>query len=351
LTAQKLVGTPCADVAGVVRWFGAVQSQDYYGAKWSLALRCGFPTSAEVEAAYDRGEIIRTHAMRPTWHFVAPEDLRWIQRLTGSRVHAANGHMKRKLGIGDAMLKRSRVVLEKLLGGVGEVTREEIGRAFSKAKLPSEGTPLAYLVMDAELDGVICSGPRRGKKFTYALADRRIREHVTLQGDEALAELTWRYIRSHGPASAKDFSWWSGLALTTARRGLEANASRLASHTLDGEMYWTATDFAPVPLRSPRVQIVSIYDELLVAYRDHTHSYEPITRETLAKTRAIVITAVVLNGWVVGLCRKDERRGEIQMDCTLCRALSARELNALEEAAENYGRHLGLPVRLTRSTK
>ena len=173
LRNQHLAGRGLADPAAIVAWLGAVQSQDYAGAKWGLAQRGHGITDRAIDDAFDRGRILRTHMMRPTWHFVAPDDIRWIQSLTAPRVHAANGSMYRTLELDPKTLATSRRTMARALSKHDSLTRPELQTALRRAGIPAEGHRLAYLVMDAELEQVICSGPRRGKQFTYALLDRR----------------------------------------------------------------------------------------------------------------------------------------------------------------------------------
>src|SRR4029079_16769811 len=158
----------------VVRWFVAVQSQDFGGAKWGVGQRLSRATDATVGRAFDAGEILRTHVMRPTWHFVSPDDLRWLLALTAPRVHRLNGPNYRKFEMDARTITRSRDAMERALDTGGHLTRDELGAAIRRAKIPFDGVRLAHLVMHAELEAAICSGPRRGKQFTYALTEQRV---------------------------------------------------------------------------------------------------------------------------------------------------------------------------------
>jgi hypothetical protein len=213
LLNERLVGPALTTPADVVSWLGAVQSQDYAGAKWAVAQRARGCSDRDVELACDRGDIVRTHVMRPTWHFVAPADARWMLELTAPRVHAANAYYYRKLELSPRTFERSNAALALALEGGKHLTRVELARALAGAGIRAEGVRLAYLLMRAELDALICNGSRRGKQFTYALFDERVPRAAPLARDEALAELTRRYFTSHGPATVQDFAWWSGLTV------------------------------------------------------------------------------------------------------------------------------------------
>ena len=158
--------------------------------------------------------------LRPTWHFVLPRDIRWLLELTGPRVRALNAGMQRKAGLDAAVFRKAEQVLGAALSAGKYLARDELRIELNRAGLRTEGEfRFAYLLMHAELDGLICSGPRRGKQFTYALLDERAPTARTHDREQALVELTRRYFGSRGPATAHDFAKWSGLTVADARRG------------------------------------------------------------------------------------------------------------------------------------
>src|SRR5437773_6733489 len=194
----------------LVEWLGAVQAQDYAAAKWALGLRLHGMTDDNIEQAFTDGKILRTHVMRPTWHFVSPADIRWLLALTAPRVRAASAYYNRKLELDAAFFRRTHAVLANALQGGKQLTRDELASALQQAGIATEGEQrVTHIMMRAELDGIICSGARRDKQFTYALLDERAPQTRMLDRDEALAELARRYFTSHGPATLQDFVWWS----------------------------------------------------------------------------------------------------------------------------------------------
>ncbi len=209
LRNEHLGGIPFQTPEEVVQWFGAVQAQDYGGAKWAVAERATGATNAALDRLFTEGAILRTHMMRPTWHFVLPADIRWMLALTSPRVHAMNAYYYRQVELDDAIFQRSNDVLAQALQGGIQLTRAEIAQAYKAAGINASGMRLAYFLMHAELDAIICSGGLRGKQFTYSWFDERVPATNTLDHDEALAELTRRYFTSHGPALVQDFAWWS----------------------------------------------------------------------------------------------------------------------------------------------
>ncbi|MCU0495542.1 MAG: winged helix DNA-binding domain-containing protein, partial [Chloroflexaceae bacterium] len=218
----------------VVAWLGAVQAQEYAHARWGLGLRLPGATDAAIEQALTDGRILRTHVMRPTWHFVTPADIRWLLALTAPRVHKVNAHMYRKCELDKALFARSNAAIVKALESGQHLTRAELGVALGQVGMQAEGTRLSLIVMAAELEGLVCSGARRGKQFTYALLDDHAPKTRHLTREEGLAELTRRYFSSHGPATIQDFSWWSGLTQADVKVGLELAKSHLVHETIGG---------------------------------------------------------------------------------------------------------------------
>ncbi len=208
LANQRLTGSEFTTAAEVVAWLVAVQAQEYTGAKAALGWRAGGLDDTAVERAFAAGEILRTHVLRPTWHFVTPADIRWLLKLTGPRVHQVNGGMYRRLELDEATLRRCAGVITGALQGGRALTRDQLRDALAAAGIATSGGPdrngqrLAYIVMWAELEGLIASGPRLGKQFSYMLLDERAPAGGAFDRDAALAELARRYVRSHGPATA-----------------------------------------------------------------------------------------------------------------------------------------------------
>ncbi len=221
LRAQRLTGEPFASPVEAVRWLGAVQSQDYGGAKWALGQRTRNATEAELDRLFDEGAILRTHVLRPTWHFVTPADIRWLLELTGPRVKTKLAGRLRELEIDDGDVKRATAAFTAALTGGQHLTRPELADVLGKAGIAVGGQRLPHLIMRAELDGLVISGPRRGSQFTYALLEERVPKAPPLERDEALGELARRYFQSHGPAQIPELCLVVG-----ADRGSGANRAR-----------------------------------------------------------------------------------------------------------------------------
>jgi hypothetical protein len=348
LRNQRLIGPLFDTPQAVMRWLGAVQAQDYHSAKWALALRIRDADAAALDGAFNKGEFLRIHVMRPTWHFVAPEDIRWLLALTGPRVHAANTYYYRKLELDEDTFRRSHTILAETLEGSHFLTRPELARALEAGGIVASGQRLAYLMMHAELDVLVCSGPLRGKQHTYALLDERVPPAPSLARDEALTELTRRYFISHGPATVHDFAWWSGLTVSDVRTGLDLIGSEVEQMALDGKTYWTGAPVRTTEAVEPVVHLLPNYDEHVVAYKDHGPSLDPAARDALRSRTDGPLDAhlVTRAGLVVGGWRRTLEKGVVVVKADLLVVLRHKEQAALEQAAEGYGRFIRLPVVL-----
>lgn len=284
-----------------------VQAQDYLGAKWAVGLRTKSITDGDVERAFDEGAILRTHVLRPTCHFVAPEDIRWMLALTAPRIRAANAYTYRKYELDRDVFRRSRKTLERALRGGKERTRSELASALRREGVAAEGIRLAALMIEAELEGVVVSGPRRGRRFTYALLEERAPQGAALPREEALAELTRRYFSSHGPATLSDYAWWSGLTMGDAKRGIEVVEPALAREDLDGRAYWFVQSKAPAERASTSAHLLPNYDEYLIAYKDRG----PVTG---ASARDVFSHSLVIDGRLAGNWRRTLRKDSVLAD-------------------------------------
>lgn len=342
LQHQALIGPPRARPEDVVQTLLAVQSQDYSGAKWAVAQRARGADDASVEQALVEGRILRTHVMRPTWHFVSPADIRWVLELTSPRVHAVNAPYYRKHGLDAAVAKRSRARIEKALSRGKHLTREELGRAIDPKDAALTGERLALFIMRAELDAVIASGAMRGKQHTYALLDERAPRAPRLERDEALARLAHRYVSGHGPAQARDLAWWSGLTIADATRGFAANDD-LERTEVNGNTYWFARAKPPPRHTAPVVHLLPNYDELFIAFRDRSFAFDSRVTPVAG---VLAVHFVVIDGRIAGGYRRSLDKREVTLRVQLLRTLSSAERKALDAAAQRFAQSLGLTARL-----
>jgi len=345
LLNQHIVEPTFKSPSEVVTWLGPVQAQEYTDAKWALGLRMENATDAIAEQAFNQGAILRTHLMRPTWHFVTPADIRWILQLTAPRVHARNAYYERQLELDAALLRRSDAVIAKALRGGKHLLRSELGVALAQAGIVAKTNRLGHIVHHAELEGIVCSGPRRGKQFTYALLDERAPQAKTLARDEALAELTLRYFTSHGPATVRDFAWWSGLTVADVKAGLSLLGSQLSQEVIDGQTYWFSSATRAANDTAVRAYLLPVFDEYTVAYKDRSTVFERVGMNKLGGSMEILLTyAIVVGGQIVGTWKPTLKKDTLLIETNLFTRLTAIERRAIAMAAKRYGDFIQLPV-------
>ncbi|HTJ24188.1 MAG TPA: winged helix DNA-binding domain-containing protein [Gemmatimonadaceae bacterium] len=346
LAGQHLTAAGLPGVVDVVRSLGAVQAQDYAGAKWAIAQRARGVTEAVVEQLFNDGRILRTHVLRPTWHFVLPEDIRWMLALTGPRVNAAMASTDRRIGLDAVVFRRSHDAMAAALQGGACLTRAELQAAVERAGLPVvSGQRMGHLLMRAELDAVICSGPRRGSQLTYALFDDRVPLAPVLGHDEALFALTRRYFTTRGPASPHDFAWWSGLTVSDAKQGIDMARTELDSVTLDGRTLW----FAPRELDRvpPSAHLLPNYDEYFIGYRDRSAAGARVGHtRPISGGDARVPHVVFVDGQIVGEWRRVIDNDTVVVELVTSTPLSAAEATRVRRAARTLASFLERPLRL-----
>jgi hypothetical protein len=347
LSNQLLARTTLSRPEDVVAALGAVQSQDYTGAKWALGARIPALTEADVDRAFDEGRILRTHILRPTWHFVAPADIRWMLALTAPRVHGFCGSYYRKTELDTKVFTRCHKTMVRALEGGKHLTRGELQAALRKAGVESDTLRLGLIVMHAELSALICSGPRRGKQFTYALLEERVPPARAWSADEALAELTRRYVNSHGPATIRDFSWWSGLSMSDARRGIVSIASELEQHVLEDLTYYASSSPRPAAKRraTPTAWLLPNYDEYFVAYKDRDVVLQNVPSVDVANP--IFAHLLCIDGRLKGTWNRTFTPRAAGVELQTYRPLPKAERTALDKAVKRYAAFLKLPVTLT----
>lgn len=327
----------------VVKWLCAVQSQDYGPAKWSIADRAPGVDDAAMDRAFNDGTILRTHVLRPTWHFVLPADIRWMLQATGKRINALNAYMYRREELDDLVLAKSDKLLVDILQEGNFLTRKQLAEAFKSAGIAATHFRLAYILMHAELNGTICSGPLNGKQHTYALIDERAPQMKSLTPDEALAELTLRYFTGHGPATAKDFKSWSSLTVAEIKKALDMVGSRLEHEVIDGMAYWfaEAADFPKVA--TPTIHLLQAYDEYIMGYSESRPVLDVARVTELPRQGSVAFNhVIVLDSQLAGHWKRTLKKTSLVIEAALYRPFDDAQTQALQAAADRHGEFLGL---------
>jgi len=333
--------------ADVVDYLVAVQAQDFANSKWGLGLRLRGAVEVDVQRAYDRGEILRTHLLRPTWHFVTPKDIRWLLMLTGPRVQALSAGPYRNAGLDTATFKRAHAVIEKSLRGGQHLTREQLRERFEAAGVAtSHEFRLSYVMGHAELEGLVCSGPRRGKQLTYALLEERVPPVKKLSREAALKELTRRYFMSRAPATVHDFAKWSGLTLADCRAGIESGSSLLHKEIIDGAEYWLPASAAPRRADAHAAHLVSVFDEYISSYKHHLANATAEAARRLVNFGNAVTLAILFEGRVIGMWKRTFTKDAVVITLKPFAPFTAVQRKEVHAAAERYAAFHGVEARI-----
>ena len=354
LINQKLLRSDLRDPADIVAWLGAVQSQDFPAAKWALRLRSGQTlrirsglTNDAIDRAFNAGTILRTHVLRPTWHFVTPADIGWMLALTAARVQQSLAHACRQFELDARTLSRARTILGRVLSDGAHLTRAELAAALRRGGIIASGPRLGVLTVDVEINQVMCSGPLRGRQHTYARFDSRVPGARSWTREESLAELTTRYFASHGPATLRDFAWWSGLTMRDVKEGIALAKPALTSERANDLEYWVGS--APATSRlnplsrrvqgsdpKPRVHLLPNFDEYLIAYKDR----DIVGAAQLSAWDAYT-HQVVIDGQFLGTWKPTATKEGVRLEMKLRRTLSPPQKRELQRAVVAYGEFVG----------
>lgn len=345
LVNQQIAYTKFSKPQEIVSWMIAMQAQEFAMAKWAIGLRLPGSTESKVEKAFNDGSILRTHAVRPTWHFVTPADIHWILSVTAPRIHQANAYMYKQSELDSKTFKRSNDVLTKALEGRNYLTRDALKSALAEKKILAEGFRLSYIMMHAELEGVICSGPRQGKQFTYALMDERAPQAKKMDRDEALAEFTRRYFTSRGPATLKDFAYWSGLTLKEANEGLSIVKSNFITENFDGEDYILAPSHFSNTKEIQSSFLMPDYDEYGMSYKNRSAlSSENVKNIFVADKNASYYHWVVVDGVITGSWKPVAGKGRVEVKITTFGKSSKKQEQEIKTAVKKYTAFMRAPI-------
>jgi hypothetical protein len=343
LANQHMAGTIFTSPKDLVAWMGAMQAQDFAMSKWAVGVRLPNFTDKSIDAAMDRGDILRTHVLRPTWHLVAAGDVRWIIQLTAPHIQKIVKGRHADLELTKAVLSKSRKVLERTLRDGNFSTREELIVEFNKTGIATDNNRASHLFTSAELEGLICSGPTKRGKQTFGLLDERIPQTRPLSRDEALRSLARRYFSSHGPAALEDFDWWSGLSASDAKRALDMVKPDLSSATVDSKIYWFArTNVKP----KDSAYLLPAYDEFIISYKDRTATITSENHKRAVSSNGIFHPTVVVNGKTIGIWKRTIMEDKVIVEIDHFAKLNPALQRLIEAAAVRYGEFLEKKVEL-----
>ncbi|WP_083252012.1 winged helix DNA-binding domain-containing protein [Pedobacter steynii] len=335
----------------LVSWMGAMQAQDYAMASWGIGLRIPGFTEKKVQAEIDQGRILRTHLLRPTWHFVAADDIWWMLELTASHVKTKSRSRFKELGLSPEICQKSNRIIEKAFSKNKYLTREELHAEIENNKLSIDKDRLTYLIFWAELEGILCSGIKRDKNQTYAILGDRVPKPSSLSRDEALAKLAFTYFSSHCPASLADFSWWSGLSVTDAKRAMEIIRPKFIFETIADQQYWFPENFSTPFPKNSSVHLLPAFDEFLISYKDRTAAF-PLGHHPKAFTiNGIFHPVIVVNGQVKGIWKRTIKKDKVYFEPFFFNPVPQKTLDLTKKAAINFAEFLDKKIEILNQDK
>ena len=343
LRSQRLTRPHAASAGDVVGHLLAVQAENPSQSAWAVAGRTESPDPSDLGGLLDSGAVLRTHVLRPTWHYVRAEDIVWLIEVTRPRVLRVTAQQLTELD--DQALDRATAAVLDSLATEGDLTRSQLAEALAARGVTANGHLLMILLAHLELKTLICSGEPADGQHTYALLSDRVPEPRRLERDEALAELARRYFTGHGPATEKDLAYWATLTVTDVRVGLNAVQDELDHFEHDGRTYWHAPGNPPAAGQEPRGHLLQVLDEMYRGYQDSRYVLD--SAGLVPRTREPSVGMALVDGQLVAWMKRTLGKDRVDFALTPLRELQTDEVEAIHDAAERYGAFLGLPARLT----
>lgn len=339
-----------SDVAGVVTWFGAMQAQDAASGMWSLGARLPAFTAADVQAALERREALRTWPMRGTVHLVPPRDARWMLELMGVRILTGAATRRTALGMSDETVERAIDVLAGALAGGGRLTRAQCLAALTDAGIDCAGQRGYHLLWYASQRGVTCIGPHLGKEQTFVLLDEWAPDPHRPEREEALATMALRYFRGHGPTTRQDFAGWTGLTAADAKLGIAAAGAELTTADLDGVevvLDPALLDAPPATLATDELLTLPGFDEYLLGYKDRSLMVDAEHKQAIIPGgNGVFQSTIVRAGRVIGTWKRTVGRSRTVVTVLPLVTLRAADRKRVEKAFWPYERFLGQPLEI-----
>lgn len=344
LLHQRISGSTFTSPGEVVAHMGAMQAQDYAGAKWAVGLRLPGSTDAGIERALADRSIVRTWAIRGTLHFVAARDVQWLLALVAPVIIRKNARRYRELGLDEGTLDRSSEALLEAVQGGRLLDRRSLRKILEEKGIDTEGQRFAYMLQRASLEGTICQAGMRHNNPVFSEFRGPSTGDEPKPRDDALAELAKRYFAGHGPATLKDFAWWSGLPAADARAGLEAIKEELTRVETGGLVYWCSRIVPEFKENSSKMFLVPGFDEYMIGYRDHEATLDVMKAKQRVFKNGIISPAILINGRVGGTWTRTIGKGKVVVTARPFTPFLAGEHDEFVAAAIRYGEFLGLPV-------
>ena len=346
LISQKLHKTTHSTPQEIVQHLGAMQAQDYAMAKWAVGSRCDASEKA-IEEAINSAQIIRTHILRPTWHFVSADDIYWMLDLSGPQVKRIVTSYVKKYGYNAKKLDQTNAAIQKILAGNNHLTREEIMQELSITKASGPDHLSGPIMMYAELDGLVCNGKMNGKQMTYALLEERVpKTQGRLTQEEGLIKLALRYFESHGPATLLDFSWWSGFSPTSCKNIINAIELQLNSITIEDQKYWFKNDISTEDDFRESIHFLPAFDEILISYKSREASILPEHQPKAFTNNGIFKPIILENSKVIGTWKRTIKKDHAKIETQFFNETENHKKAILFEAIKPFENYLGTKIQI-----
>ncbi|MFT3702019.1 MAG: winged helix DNA-binding domain-containing protein [Agriterribacter sp.] len=349
LINQQISATTFKSAKKLVGYMGAMQAQDYAMGKLAIGTRLLNATDKTIEQSINRGDIIRTHALRNTWHFVAAEDLRWMLDLFSERLKKQADTQHRQLNLSEKDFSKSNRIISKLLQDGEHVTREDIVAHLEKSKFSVNENRASHLLIRAELDGIVCRGKIISNKHTYTLLDKWVPAIKKLSREEALHKLSKTFFTSHGPATLQDFTWWSGLTITDAKSAIAMLTKDFATITVEGKQYWLKTIPGLPGSKLTNIYLLPSFDEFIIGYTDRSAVLPTEHLKKIVSPNGIFWPTVIVNGQVTGMWKRKINPDNLIIESAYFKTHNKTVKKLIEAKADELALFWNKPVSLIHS--
>lgn len=346
LTNQLILSHNINTVKKVVAWMGAMQAQDFKMAKWAIGLRLQKVNEHTVEDAINKGEIIRTHLLRPTWHFVSSEDIFWMLKLTAPQIKSSLKSRHRQLNIDESEIRKCNRILENELRDEKHLTRDQLISRLKQSKIEIKNNRASHIFLLAELEGLICSGSSKNGKQTYALLEERVKNKIIISKEEALSKLALKYFTSHSPATLQDFIWWSGLPAKDAKSALDMVQSNFISEEINGNKYLINKLYSLSSNNRNSIHMLPAYDEFIISYKDRSASIRMESIRKVISSNGLFRPSIEINGEITGIWKPIRKSNNVVIGIYLFQKQKKIIKNIIEKVALEYGNFLQKKIEL-----
>lgn len=344
LANQQLIQTDIKDAKSIVSWMGAMQAQDFNMAKWGIGVRLLGSTDTEIENTINKGDIIRLHILRPTWHFVSSDDIYWMLDLSASRLSTSLKTADKMLDLTPEFVSKTYSILIDILDKEPNLTRQEIGEKLNLNNSILDSHRLNCIMFHAEVDSIVCNGVVKGKKQTYDLLEKKVpKGNEVFNKEESLYKLARKYFQSHGPATLQDFVWWSGLTIKEAKTGIESIMPDFIQEVIEGQTYIFHNSTVNHKLEDDIVHLLPAFDELFVSYKDRKEILKLEHQKKVIISNGVFKPTVFLNGEIIGIWNRVVKKNRIISDISCFKNPSKKIQGLISQAATDFDKYMMNP--------